>query len=258
MQHKGGRFLLKENRYKEIIKLVEDKGHLKVSEASQLLDVTEMTIRRDFDHLEKEDLIKRVHGGAQKKEKESYTELSHIEKKTLNVNLKKQVAEKAASLVRENEIVFIGPGTTNELIYDYLTVKSAKIITNSISIFSRFQHDERFELILIGGRLRERTGTFVGYLANTWIKDIKVKKSFIGTNGIISDRVTTADEEELIIQQIILENSSEKYIVADSTKFGVDSFQVITTVGDITGIITDRGLSEEAKVFYEGKCKIIN
>lgn len=253
----GEELFLKEERYKKLLKLIEENNYLKVSEAARLLNVTEMTIRRDFDLLEKEGFVERVHGGAKKKETNPYTELSHIEKKTLNVELKKQIAKKAAELIQENEAIFIGPGTTNELIYDYLEVNSANIITNSISIFNRFQHDKRFELVLIGGRLRERTGTFVGYLANNWIKDIKVQKAFIGTNGIKFDHVTTADEEELTIQQIILGNSQEKYVVADSTKFGVEAFQVVTKVQDITGIITDTSLTEENEAYYEGKCRII-
>ncbi len=222
-----------------------------------MLNVTEMTIRRDLDVLEKDGFVERIHGGAKKKETTKYTELSHKEKKTLNVDLKKQIAKKAAALIQENEAVYIGPGTTNEFIYDYLEVNSANIITNSISIFNRFQYDERFELVLIGGRLRERTGTFVGYLANSWIKDIKVQKAFIGTNGINFDQVTTADEEELAIQQIILANSQEKYIVADSTKFGVEAFQVVTTVQEIQGIITDTSVSQEVEAYYKNKCKII-
>lgn len=250
-------FILREERSSKVLKLIEENNYVKVSEAAKLLGVTEMTIRRDLDLLEKDGLIDRIHGGAKKKEAAGYTELSHIEKKTMNVALKKQVAQKAAKLIQENEAVFIGPGTTNEFIYDFIEVSSANIITNSISIFNRFQHDNRFDLVLIGGRLRERTGTFVGYLANNWIKDIKVQKAFIGTNGIKFDNITTADEEEMAIQKIILSNSQETYIVADHTKFGVEAFQVVTTVEEIQGIITDTSIPEEVESYYKDKCKII-
>ena len=253
----NGGIILREERHKKVLKMIEANNYVKVSEVAKLLDVTEMTIRRDLVLLEKDGLIERIHGGAKRKEPNGYTELSHVEKKTLNVTLKKQIAKKAAGLIKENEAVFIGPGTTTDFIYDYLEVQSANIITNSISIFNKFQHDPRFDLVLIGGRLRERTGTFVGYLANRWIKDIKVQKAIIGTNGIQYDAITTADEEEMAIQRIILHNSQETYILADHTKFGTEAFQVVATVDEIQGIITDEGVPEEVESYYQDKCKII-
>lgn len=251
--------MLKVNRQNQIIDLIDEKGFLKVSDASQLLDVAEMTIRRDLVELEEEGLIERVHGGAKKRQKKTdqYTELSHTQKKSLNIKQKKHIAKKAAALIEDNDIIFIGSGTTTEQIYDYINVNSAKVVTNSISIFNRFKEDSRFDLILIGGKLRERTGTFIGYFTRKWMQDIKVNKVFIGTNGIKENHITTAEEEEGVVQQIILKNSDRNYVLADSTKFGVEAFQVLCDVNIIDAIITNPELPLEYDVFYEGKCEIV-
>ncbi|WP_309228345.1 DeoR/GlpR family DNA-binding transcription regulator [Virgibacillus saliphilus] len=241
-----------------MLQLIDDRDFLKVNEAAELLDVTEMTIRRDLVNLEKQGSIVRVHGGAKKIPEDEYIELSHKEKETLNVEEKKYVAKKAAELIKDKDIVFIGPGTTTEMIYDYIDVNTANIITNSISIFNRFQGDTRFEVILIGGRLRERTKTFVGYFTRNWIKDFKVQKTFIGTNGIYEEKITTADEEEGSIQQTILNNSKNNYVVSDSSKFGIEAFQVICPIQDVTAIVTDQQIPAKIEEFYKGKCKIIN
>ncbi|MBA4602339.1 DeoR/GlpR family DNA-binding transcription regulator [Thermoactinomyces mirandus] len=249
---------LRDERHKRILQMIEEKLFLKVSEAAEMLGVTEMTIRRDFKYLENQGLITRIHGGAKKKTKDQYIELSHTEKKALNIKEKKYVAEKAAKLIENNDTIFIGPGTTTEFIYDYIDVSSLNVITNSISIFNRFQENKNFNVILIGGRLRERTKTFVGYFTSKWIRDIKVQKAFIGTNGIDGDQITTADEEEGAIQRIVLKNSNYRYIITDSTKFGVCAFQKICNVNEVTAIITDNKIPVEYKNFYEEICKIIN
>lgn len=251
---------MRDERQEQILDLIEKNDFLKVSDTSKMLNVAEMTIRRDLENLEKEGKVERVHGGA-KKVKElqnnSYTELSHTQKRSLKIEEKKNVAKKAAELVENNDVIFIGPGTTTEFIYDYLHVDTAKIITNSISIFNTFKDDPNFDLILIGGKLRERTGTFIGYFTRKWIQDIKVQKVFIGTNGIKGTHITTAEEEEGVIQQIILDNSDENYVLADSAKFGVEAFQVLCNINKLNGIITDENILPEDEAFYKGKCKII-
>ncbi|MBS4535757.1 DeoR/GlpR transcriptional regulator [Clostridium sp. D2Q-14] len=251
--------MLKKDRQKRILQLIDETNFLKVSDASNILKVAEMTIRRDFKELEAEGEIERIHGGAKKKKniKSEYIELSHRQKKLLNISEKKYVAKKAAELINDNDVVFIGAGTTTEYMYDYINVGSAKIITNSISIFNRFKSDSKFDLILTGGKLRERTGTFVGYFTQKWIKDIKVQKVFIGTNGIKDENITTAEEEEGVVQQVILNNSHENYVLADSTKFGIEAFQVLCNISEITAIITDDKLSSQVEEFYDGKVKII-
>lgn len=251
--------MLKNKRQTKILEYLDQEDYLKVSKASELLDVTEMTIRRDFLDLQELNLIERVYGGAKKVKNVSnqYTELSHIQKKELNVTEKKQIAEKAAALIKNDDVIFIGPGTTTEYIYDYIDVDSAKIITNSISVFNRFKDDTKFDLILVGGRLRERTASFVGYFTRKWVEDIHVDKVFIGTNGVIEDKITTAEEEEGFVQQVVLNNSHERYVMADSSKFGVEAFQVVTTIDELTAIITDNKLSSEHEKYYKNKCTII-
>nr|WP_142505058.1 DeoR/GlpR family DNA-binding transcription regulator [Melghirimyces algeriensis] len=249
---------MKDERQKQILQLIDEKNFLKVSEASKLMNVTPMTIRRDLLDLEKQGVIERIHGGAKKKTKERFTELSHSEKREMNIEAKRHVAKKAAELIEDDDTVFIGAGTTTELIYDYLQATHVKVITNSLSIFDRFKGDPTYDLILIGGKLRERTGSFIGYFTRKLMQEIKVQKSFIGTNGIMDGRITTADEEESVVQQIILNNSQNRYIVADHSKFGVEAFQVICNADEVTAIITDKELPEEFEAFYRSQCQIIN
>ena len=217
-----------------------------------------MTLRRDLKFLEEQGLLVRIHGGARSKDSIKFQELSSTEKRSINLDKKIEVAKIAASLINENDIVYIGPGTTSEHIYDYINVSSAKIITNCLNIFEKFRNDNRFELILIGGRLRERTSTFVGNFANEVLIKIRVKIAFIGANGISDNNVMTSNEEEGVCQNIIMNNAMKRYVICDSTKIEKEDFFTLYKLEDATALITDSGIDAELKSKYSEYCKVIN
>ncbi|MCC5910225.1 MAG: DeoR/GlpR transcriptional regulator [Clostridiaceae bacterium] len=249
--------MLRDERFQKILEMLKENVIISVSEISKSLNVTEMTIRRDLKILEEGDQLIRVHGGAKRKGEDTFKELSHDEKQQMHVEEKKSIAKIAAGLIEENDTVFLGPGTTNEMIYDYLQVNYAKIITNSITVFSKFVDDKRFEMILVGGKLRSRTGAFVGNFANDMLKKIRVKKAFIGTNGIYGENITTFNEDEGVAQSIILDNAEEKYILADSSKIGKTDFFVFYNLNHITAIITDSKINTKSNEEYRKITKII-
>lgn len=249
--------MLKEDRLHLILSTVDKNQMVEVSELAQTLQVAEMTIRRDLKELEERKLVTRVFGGARKVSAATYTELSHTQKQSINVEKKREIAQKCAELIVENDIVFIGSGTTNDMIFDYVTVSNVNVITNSITVFNKCKNKPNYDVVLSGGRYRGRTGTFTGYFANKLLSEIKVKKAFVGTNGICDRNVTTADEEEGLGHRIILDNASERYILADSTKFDVQAFFTFYEVENVTAIITDSGISEKLANYYSRMTRII-
>lgn len=250
--------MLKAERLEKIIEMFNKDDVIKISQISKALDVSEMTIRRDLKLLEERGHVEYIHGGGKKVQKNIFRELSHSEKKAIMVEEKKHIAKVAADLIEDDSTVFIGVGTTNELIYDYIDATNVKIITNSITVFSKFLDDDRFELILVGGRIRKRTGAFVGSLANDLISKIKVKIAFIGVNGIYKDSITNSNEEEGELQKNILNNSIEKYILCDHSKFNKEDFYKFYDLKDITALITDYKIDLKIKKEYEKYTKIIN
>lgn len=249
--------MLKEERLEKIMTMINKNEIVKVSEITELLRVTEMTVRRDLQVLEEQGMLRRIHGGAKRMETLKEREFSHLEKQALHVEEKQKVAKIIANLIVEGDTVFLGPGTTIECVYDYLDVSFARIITNSIHVFNRFVGDDRFELILIGGTYRTRTGAFVGSFANEAIDKIRVKKAFIGTNGIFQNSVTTSSEEEGSIQRNILDNASEKYIIADHHKLDHEDFFRFYHLDLVTALITDNEVTEEIKKIYQSYTKVI-
>ncbi|WP_123054570.1 DeoR/GlpR family DNA-binding transcription regulator [Clostridium sp. JN-1] len=250
--------MLKEERLQKILEIIQRDNIISISDATKLLNVTEMTVRRDLKSLEERQLLTRIHGGAKKRQKVLGEELSHNQKRKIHVEEKRQIAEIVSNIIKDNDIIYIGPGTTNELIYDYLNVSYAKIITNSMSIFSKFKDDKRFELILIGGRFRSRTDVFVGNFTSELLRKIRVRKAFVGANGIHGNDITTSNEEEGVCQRIILENAVEKYILCDSSKINKEDFYSFYDLEKVTAVITDNKIDKKTEEEYKKLVKIIH
>ncbi|WP_339102038.1 DeoR/GlpR family DNA-binding transcription regulator [Candidatus Enterococcus clewellii] len=252
--------MIKEERQKALLDLLDKKKFLKVSEITEKINVTEMTVRRDLKELEQQGKLIRVHGGAKAVKGSDLTllELSHIEKKNIHLSEKEEVARTIANQIETGDTVFLGPGTTIELVYDYLTCDFAKVITNSIHVFDKFKNDSRFELVLIGGSYRSKTGAFVGTIANDTVASIQVHKAFIGVNGILDNFVTNSNEDEGVTQRTILQSAHTKYIIADHFKLDKQDFYKFYSLSDADYLITDQTIPEEIYEKYEKIIQIIN
>lgn len=237
--------MLKVERQNFITRQIKQNNIIRVSEITELLNVTEMTIRRDLKELEEKGILKRIHGGAKSIDRFSPKEYSHNEKRKRHIEEKKEIAKLICKNIDNEDTVFLGPGTTIELVADYLENKRARIVTTSYFLFNRLCYNDNIETILVGGKFRRNTGAFVGNFANTTLNDMRVKKSFIGVNGITVNGIFTSNEDEGQTQKIILDNSKYKYIVADSSKIGREDFYNFYTLGEIDAIITDRNLRRE-------------
>lgn len=248
---------MKESRHRIILQELDQTGVVAVKNLKEMLGVTDMTIRRDLIDLEKQGMLTRVHGGAHKKVKNALNEISHSEKQMLNVEEKKQIARKCADLIADGDTVFIGSGTTTDFIGDYLDGKNISIVTNSLPIFEKLKERANLDLILIGGRYRSKTQTFVGQFANNLLKEIKVSKAFIGANGIDGHNVTTSNEEEGNGDAIILNNAISKYIVADNSKFDSYSFYSFYRLDNLSAVVTDENIAPKVKEKYSTYVEIL-
>lgn len=253
--------MLKEERFQKILQMLDKNSIIKISDINEKLGVTEITVRRDLKVLEERGLVDRIYGGAKKIQianKTNFKELSNNEKRKINIEQKRYIAKIASERVQENDIIYIGPGTTSELIYDYLKVSYVKVITNSMPVFLKFKDDSRYEIILVGGRYRSHTDVFVGSFTNENLKNMRVKTAFVGTNGICNDNITTSNEEEGVCQKIIMDNAVKKFVLCDSSKIDKEDFFSFYNLKDVTGIITDSNMDEELKEKYEKIVDVID
>ena len=227
--------------------MVNDKDLIEVSDLTMILDVTEMTIRRDLKELEEKGLLKRIHGGAKKIKSISQVEYSNAEKKEKNISQKRYISKQISDMLNEDDTVFFGAGTTIEFVAEYIGEKRLKVFTNSLYLFNELINIKTIDLRLVGGSFRNITGAFVGPMAVESIKNLRFKKSFIGVNGINDNNAFTYSEDEGYLQKLVLDNSVEKYIVADYSKIGVEDFYSFYNIDEVSIITDDKISSQDLK-----------
>ncbi|MCO4470250.1 PTS system, lactose-specific, repressor [Streptococcus infantarius subsp. infantarius] len=217
-------------------KLSHDK-FVRLDDLVSLLDTSESTVRRDLDELESERKLHRVHGGAELPHS-LQEEFTNQQKSIKNIQEKMQVARKAASLISNDDVIFVDAGTTNELLLGYLNQDNLTVVTNSIHHAAKLV-DKNIQTIIIGGHVKKSTDASIGAVAYEQIKRLNFDKAFLGINGIDEEFLTTPDMEEAVIKKTVIENARKSYIVTDSSKIGRVSFAKVDKIENAT-IITNQ------------------
>jgi len=243
--------MLKSERLKTILQVVKTQKFVTVDELAQALKVSDMTIRRDLNELHKANKILRVHGGAQLLSDQTRTEKSYEQKREIHSKEKYEVAKRACNLIHENDSIYVGPGTTLELLVANLKVKHLRIVTNSLPVFEAAKNNMNdYDLIMVGGSYRRISGAFVGPLANNELKTMSFSVGFVGVNGIKDTSLTTANLEEGQTEGIGLNRSQIKFVVSDYTKLDHSDFHQFYDLRNVDGLITNRGIEPELEKHY--------
>ncbi len=248
--------MLKEERQKIILDKLNENDIIQVSQMTDLLDVTDMTIRRDLKELEDKKLLVRIHGGASKIDKARPREFSNEEKLLKSKDLKIEIAKKISGLLMEDQNIFLGAGSTIEYVSEFLGDKKLNIFTNSLYLFNKLVFLDNINIKLIGGEFRKVTGAFVGALSLELVTKMRFNQAFIGVNGINKGKAYTYSPEEGILQKMILDNSFESFLVADSSKLGYEDLYHFYNLEDAK-FITDHEISPDQVLEIEKYTEII-
>lgn len=220
--------MLKSERKQVILETVTKEKFVSLEYLVQALNTSESTVRRDLDELEGERKLRRVHGGAESlhflQEEES-----NQEKSIKNIQKKTKIAQKAADLIQEYDVIFIDAGTTNELLVNELHDPSVTVVTNSIHHATKLV-ERNIPTVIIGGVVKRSTDASIGGVALNQIGQLNFDKAFIGMNGIDSSFYTTPDMEEGAVKRAILENAKKTYVLADASKLGKTSFVKVAPI----------------------------
>ena len=233
--------MLKSKRKQLILEKVMKDKFVSLEYLVKALDTSESTVRRDLDELESERKLRRVHGGAESlhflQEEES-----NQEKSIKNIQEKTRIAQKAASLIQEYDVIFIDAGTTNELLVNELHDPSVTVVTNSIHHATKLV-ERNIPTVIIGGVVKRSTDASIGGVALNQIGQLNFDKAFIGMNGSDDGFFTTPDMEEGAVKRAILENAKRTYVLADASKLGQTSFAKVAPVSRAR-LITNQTESE--------------
>lgn len=233
-----------------ILEELDKNGQVDVNELSELLGVSEVTIRNDLDKLASNNLLIRAHGGAFKT---SNIALTVNEKKRLNIDVKRKIGKKAASLINEEDSIILDSGTTTfEISNNLREFNRITVISNALDIINNLAEKPYVEVFMPGGYLKEFSMSLVGPMAERNLKQLFCNKLFLGVDGIrLNQGVFTHHMEEAYLNQIMIEIAEEVILVADSSKFHKSGLAFICGFDKIDKIVTDGGISSTEIAFFE-------
>ena len=233
-------------RQKKITELLKEQGAVSVSKLSSELGVTEETVRRDLEKLEKQELLLRTHGGAVPVEEGNH-ELSLEKRKNKNIEAKMRLAKEAVKFVSAGDAIFIDASTTAfYLAKELRNVKNITVVTNSMRVIAELEGNFDIKLIAVGGMM-SKNQSFVGSIAENNIREnYFVNKMFFSSRGITQGGILESNEQECCIKQSMMLNSTDRFYICDKTKIGRVGFVKLADFEEVNCIITEENaLSDE-------------
>ncbi|MCD7744023.1 MAG: DeoR/GlpR family DNA-binding transcription regulator [Lachnospiraceae bacterium] len=234
-------------RRNEILEKLQIEKRVVVSELSQHYNVSEETIRRDLDKLEKEGYATKSYGGAVFNDNMSIDMPFNI-RKNQNVQGKQEIAEIAASLVEDGEHIILDASSTAVFVAKALkeTKRRLTVITNSVEVLLALADTQDWEIISTGGVMDERYLTFLGPDAADSIRSHYADKVLFSCKAISLERGFMESKDALAgIKKKMLSSGKTRILVADSSKFDRDAFSVVSGMQDVDIVVTDERPSDE-------------
>ena len=242
--------MLAAQRQKLIADEIRREGAVRVSELTDLLDVSEVTIRRDLDVLEAAGLIDKVHGGATARGTMSAQEPGFEAKSHRQLREKDAIARAASRLVKPGQSIGLSAGTTTWRLAQHLTqIPDLTVVTNSIPVANILHRAARPDLtVVLTGGVRTPSDALVGPVALTTIRSLHLDVLYLGVHGVTEDAgLTTPNLLEAEIDRALVAASEQLVVVVDHTKWGVRGLSRIAGLEDVNVFVSDAGLQDDAR-----------
>jgi DeoR/GlpR family transcriptional regulator of sugar metabolism len=230
-------------RRKKILDFITKNQKADIKELAELLNETEITIRRDLIELEKGKTIIRVHGGAiLNEQKKSVWQTSSIQNRLgRNREKKERIAQFAATLIKNDESIFIDGGSTNQILAPMIKdLRNMLFVTNSPDIADILIENEENRIIQIGGELTRDTHLTIGPDAEDNIRKYYVDKCITSVSGVDPDvGCYAAIPMEASMKRTLVSQARETILLVDSSKFSRKAFCLAFDMSKVMAVVTD-------------------
>jgi DeoR/GlpR family transcriptional regulator of sugar metabolism len=236
--------LSKARREAQLREALRRLGEVEVRDMARQLGVSEMTVRRDLDRLERAGHVHRTHGGAVAAERLGF-EFDFVVRRQANQRAKRAIAAEALRLLQPGDRVLLDAGTTTlELASLLRGLRGLVVITPSLAVASELQFADEVQTILLGGILRKGSPDLTGEVTESVLERLSVDIAFQGADGIgLDGSLYTADLSVARVDEKVRMRSARTYVLADSSKVGRTALARHGRLQDMTGWITDAGIS---------------
>ncbi len=239
------------DRHSKILKLLTENKKVEVTKLSELLDVSQVTIRKDLINLENKGLIIREHGFATLNSSDDINN-----RLAYNYEIKRRIAQIASELVDDGETIMIESGSCCALLALEIakTKKDITIITNSAFISEYIRKYPNIKIILLGGEYQKESQVMVGPITKICVQNFFVDKLFIGTDGFSKNSgFTGKDYMRSETVRDMANQANNVIILTESTKFSQKGVVNLITIDLISSVITDENIPKEYEDYLSSK-----
>ncbi|MDP8033384.1 DNA-binding transcriptional repressor [Pasteurella atlantica] len=234
-------------RQKQIIEYLQQNGKTSVEILAQNFNTTGATIRKDLTILENSGKVLRTYGSVLLASNDEDRDLPILSKSSINLEIKKKIAKQATMLIEEGDSIIMDTGSTVLQMIPFLSsFDNLTIMTNSLHIINSLVNlDKDYSLLISSGTFRPKSGSFHGTLAESTFENFSFNKLFIGADSIDLNSGLTTFNEVHGVSKAMCKAASKIIVLADSSKFGRRSPNIVCPLDQIDIIITDTKLDKE-------------
>lgn len=221
-----------------------------MGEMAESLEVSESTIRRDLEQLEKEGLVRRTHGGAFWTGQSDTLRIFETRRDD-RWAAKAAIGEMAAALVEDHDTILLDGGSTTYELARQLVGRPLQVVTNSLPVAHLLSSSESIDLVMIGGCVRGRTAVAIGPMADAMLHSINVGKAFLSVAGITERGYFNSNMMLVESEKAMLASADQSIVVADSSKFGKVSLSRLCGLHEVAAVVSDSRVDSKWKEHLE-------
>ena len=241
---------MSETRRERLRDLVQSRGFASLGELAESLEVSESTIRRDLEQLEREGVTRRTHGGVFWTGESETLEVFQTRRDD-HWAAKAVIGRAAADLIEDHDTILLDGGSTTYELARHLVGRPLQVVTNSLPVAHLLSTSESIDLVMIGGCVRGRTAVAIGPMADAMLHSINVGKAFLSVAGITDRGYFNSNMMLVESEKAMLDSADQAIVVADSSKFGKVSLSRLCGLHEVHAVVTDSNLESRWKEHLE-------
>lgn len=243
---------MKADRINKIHELIKERQIISLDELCEIFSVSKNTIRRDIAELDADGIIEKVYGGIILKNAAVNSPEPFSAREIRNVAEKKIIAQLAASLIDDGEVIYIDSGTTTMHLLPHLINKQLTIVTANIYVLNYATHYNNLNVIATGGYVYPPSNALVGPDVISCVKSYNFSKIFLASTGIsIEHGATNASPLECEIKQRLVQKSCPNFLLVDNSKLDVASLMTYCDLKALDNIIMNAPPPEKYLNYFE-------
>ena len=236
--------MLSDERRQEMADWICREGKADIAELAAYFGVSGETVRRDLAQIADGTRIRKVHGGAIAV-RQPVRDESYAERRTHNLLPKQKIGAYAVRFLEDNDVIAIDSGTNAESFAQAIyRIRNLKVITGSIPVALILARkiaagDFTGSVILLSGTVNPETQTVTGVLTLSQMQSLRVDKAFLAATAVDASGLMTWQEQDGLLTGAFLQQADRAYLLAESEKFGRQSFCHVAGFRELNDVVTD-------------------